>query len=171
MNESARMAVATRYLGMRVDRGPIAATLWGDHSPSAEFPIYNVVGGRVQINEFVMEITTALSANACQILFQFTPTGGSAVGLTAACATLSGKAVGTRFLIAGSIGGALTFGSIGASMKCLASPWILGQAGPTGVGVGGVLASLASAATLTSGAAKFSIWYAPIDAGASIVAA
>lgn len=161
-NKSTRERVADLNYGMRVDKGPVLATVWG---AQAVTPLFNVVGGRVLVTQIIGEITTVLSDNATLVKYYFTPTGGAQVDLSAISQTIAQLAVGKRILAAGTIGGATTFSGIGASMA-QPTPYILGE-----VGVGGAIGIESTTASLTSGAAKFTVLYIPLDDGAYIAAA
>lgn len=166
----ARHAQANDCLGIRVDKGPVdtATTTWGDHTPSAMYPLFNVSGGRVRIIQLLMEVTTVFSNDASLINFYFTPTGGTRVDLSAASQTIAEKAVGTRIAIAGTIGGATTFLSdVGFSLLPLATPYILGHA----TGLGGELGIRTTIATMATGAAVWSVWYIPMDIDSAVTPA
>ncbi len=166
-NLSTRERVADINYGLRVDTSLLAATGWG---ATAVWPLFNLVGGRVLVNQLVGEITTVLSNNATLVKYYFTPTGGAQLDLGAISLTIAQLAVGKRILSAGTIGGATTFSGIGASMA-QPTPYILGTVGPLGVAPGGALGIESTTASLTSGAAKFSCWYIPLDDGAYLEAA
>lgn len=153
--------VADINYGLRVDTAILAATGWG---AIAVWPLFNVITGRVLVNQLVGEITTVLSNSATLVKYYFTPTGGAQIDLGAISLTIAQLAVGKRILSAGTIGGATTFSGIGASMA-QPTPYIIGQ-----VGVGGAIGIESTTVALTSGAAKFSIWYIPMDEGAYIEA-
>ena len=158
---STREMVANINYGLRVDKGPVLATAWG---VQVVYPLFNLVGGRVRILQLIGEITTVLSNNATLVKYYFTPTGGAQIDLSAISLTIAQLAVGKRILAAGTIGGATTFSGIGASME-QTTPYIVGQ-----VGVGGAIGIESTTASLTSGAAKFSLWYIPLDDGAYVEA-
>ena len=166
-NFSARQSLADIGLGIRVDTAILAATGWG---AIAVWPLFNLVGGRVQVNQIVGEVTTALDSAATLLKYYFTPTSGAQIDLSAISLTAASLAVGKRILAAGTIGGATTFSGIGASMWQTV-PYILGMVGPAGVPPGGAIGIQSTTAAMTSGAAKFSIWYYPMDDGAYIAAA
>ena len=155
-------AIADMNYGIRVDNGPVLATVWG---AQAVTPIFNVVNGRVLVTQLIGEVTTVLSNNATLVKYYFTPTGGAQIDLSAISLTIAQLAVGKRILAAGTIGGATTFSGIGASMLQTV-PYVLGQ-----VGVGGAIGIESTTASLTSGAMKFTVLYIPIDDGAYIVSA
>ena len=161
-NPSTRARVADINYGMRVDTAVLAATGWG---ATAVWPLFTVVNGRVLINQLVGEVTTVLSTHATLLKYYFTPTGGAQIDLSAISMTASDLAVGIRILAAGTIGGATTFSGIGASMA-QPTPYIVGQ-----VDVGGAIGIQSTTASFNSGAAKFSLWYIPLDEGAYIEAA
>src|SRR3990167_3922678 len=158
---STRGRVADIGYGLRVDTGLLDATGWG---AIAVWPLFTLGGGRCMVTQLVCEITTVLSNNAALVKYYFTPTGGVQIDLSAISLTIAQLAVGKRILAAGTIGGATTFSGIGASMA-QPTPYIVGQ-----VGVGGAIGIESTTASLTSGAAKFSLWYIPLDDGAYIQA-
>src|SRR3990172_9526317 len=158
--------IADIKYGLRVDTGLLAATGWG---AIAVWPLFTVVNGRVLVNQLVGEITTVLSNNATLVKYYFTPTAGVQVDLSAISLTIAQLAVGKRILAAGTIGGATTFSGVGASMA-QPTPYIIGMVGPLGVAPGGVIGIESTTAALTSGAAKFSVWYVPLDEGAYLQA-
>lgn len=153
-------AVADMNYGIRVDKGPLLATVWG---AQAVTPLFSVVGGRVIVTQLFGEVTTVLSNNATLVKYYFTPTGGAQIDLSAISLTIAQLAVGKRILAAGTIGGATTFSGIGASMLQTV-PYVLGQ-----VGVGGAIGIESTTASLTSGAMKFTLLYIPIDDGAYVL--
>jgi hypothetical protein len=155
-------AIADMNYGIRVDNGPVLATVWG---AQAVTPLFNVVNGRVLVTQLIGEVTTVLSNNATLVKYYFTPTGGAQIDLSAISLTIAQLAVGKRILAAGTIGGATTFSGIGASMLQTV-PYVLGQ-----VGVGGAIGIESTTASLTSGAMKFTVLYIPIDDGSYIVSA
>ena len=166
-NLSTRERVADINYGLRVDTLLLDATGWG---ATAVWPLFNLAGGRVLVNQLVGEVTTVLSTNATLVKYYFTPTGGAQLDLGAISLTISDLAVGKRILSAGTIGGATTFSGIGASMA-QPTPYILGTVGPLGVAPGGAIGIESTTASLTSGAMKFSVWYIPLDTGAYLEAA
>jgi len=168
-NQSVRQAIADSSYGMRVETAILAATGWG---AIAVWPLFTVFKGRVLINQLIGEITTVLSTSATLVKYYFTPTGGAQLDLGAISLTISDLAVGKRILSAGTIGGATTFSGIGASMA-QPTPYILGQSAIAagGDGVGGAIGIESTTVALTSGAAKFSVWYVPLDDGSYIEAA
>ena len=166
-NSSTRQRVADIGYGLRVDTALLDATGWG---AIAVWPLFYLWGGRAMVTQLVGEITTVLSNTATLLKYYFTPTGGAQIDLSAISLTAANMAVGKRILAAGTIGGATTFSGVGASMA-QPTPYILGTVGPLGVAPGGAIGIESTTVACTSGAAKFSIWYYPMDEGAYIVAA
>ena len=156
-NPSTIQRIADLVVGIRSEKGPVLATAWG---VQVKYPLFNVVNGRVILLQLVGEITTVLSNNATLAKYYFTPTAGAQVDLSAISLTIAQLAVGKRILAAGTIGGTTTFSDIGASMFQTV-PYIIGQ-----IGVGGALGIESTTASLTSGAAKFSALWVPLDDGA-----
>lgn len=166
-NLNTRGRIVDIGVGLRVDTAILNATGWG---AIAVWPLWYLWGGRAIVTQIIGEITTVLSNNATLVKYYFTPTGGAQIDLSAISLTIAQLAVGKRILAAGTIGGATTFSGIGASMW-QPTPYVLGTVGPLGVAPGGAIGIESTTAALTSGAAKFSIWYYPLDEGAYIVAA
>ena len=161
-NKSTRSRVADINYGLRVDTAALAATGWG---AQAKWPLFTVGNGRVLITQLIGEITVLLPTVATLVKYYFTPTGGAQVDLSAISLTAADLAVGIRILAAGTIGGTTTFSGVGASMA-QPTPYIVGQ-----VDVGGAIGIESTTASMTSGSAKFSVWYVPLDEGAYIEAA
>lgn len=126
---------------------------------------FRVFGGRVLVLRLVMEVTTAIGAAATthkwssKALSAAGVAIGTAVDLTAASASLTGREVGATLTALGS-GGAGIINNAGAAITTLGTiPFVLPQ--------GEVYSTTAGADT--TGAVKYDIWYQPLDAGAYIV--
>ena len=156
-NPSTIQRIADINYGIRSEKGPVLATAWG---VQVAYPLFNLYNGRVILLQLIGEITTVLSNHATLVKYYFTPTAGAQIDLSAISLTIAQLAVGKRILAAGTIGGATTFSGIGASM-IQNVPYIIGQ-----VGVGGALGIESTTASLTTGAAKFTALWIPLDDGA-----
>ena len=151
-NKSTRQRVADINLGLRVDRATAALPA------TTAAAIFNVLGGRVAVTAIVGEVTTVLGAVVTNLSIQSNPTTGTTTAMCAVLAIAS-KEAGTLFTIDGTAATALQAGSSGS---------VRGQATPVIVAIGAI--ELLTNATNT-GSVKWSIFYVPIDEGASIEAA
>jgi len=123
---------------------------------SATEPLFTVAGGRVRITQILGEITTVVQAQACTLKLSANPTVGAAVDV---CATLdiNALAVGKLLGITGTFANAMVEG--------LALP---AQAAPTIVAPGTIDAITGASNT---GGFRWTLRYAAIDEGATVVAA
>jgi hypothetical protein len=153
VNQNASLfQIGTAVFGGRVDRA--AATL----PQGTQAALFTVSGGRVAILGIVGEVTTIIqtTANATKIVSN--PTTGTDVDL---CATLDITAdeVGCLYGITGTFATALVGANAGATLMC---------ATPVVVPPGTIDLNCAGSAT---GAVKWSLYYVPLAAGATVVAA
>jgi len=138
-------------LGLRVDRPP--ATL-----PATTAGALFTIVGRVAVTQIVGEVTTIIQTQANATKLTANPTVGTAADI---CATLDITAdeVGTLYSITGTAATAMTGvsagGVAGMAVQVVLQPGTL---------------DLDCAATST-GAVRWTIFYVPLDEGASIVAA
>jgi hypothetical protein len=119
--------------------------------------LFNVVGGRVIVKTLLAEVTTIFEAKANACKFDFTPTGGAAVDLSAAV-ECNGDAVGTLYGITGLPATAMsvTIGSaVNSAYDIILKPGVIGF----------------NTAADATGAIKASVVYVPLDDGAYIEAA
>lgn len=145
-------AFAAVNLGFRVDKA--AATL----PASTTQDLFDVTGGRIAVLAIVGEVTTVVQTQACNTKLLSTPTTGTAVDL---CAVLdiSADEAGCLYGITGTFGDALVGANAGASVL---------PARPVVVPIGTI--GLNTAATNT-GATKWTLWYVPLDLGATVASA
>jgi hypothetical protein len=118
--------------------------------------LFNVVGGRVIIKTLLGEVTTGFEAKANACKFQFTPTGGAAVDLSAAV-ECNGDVAGTLYGITGLPATAMsvTIGNaVNSAYDVVLKPGVVG---------------FHTAADAT-GALKASVVYVPLDDGAYVAA-
>lgn len=148
-NESTRAMVTNIALGLRVDRA--AANLSG-----ALATYFRISGGRVLMTGLLGQITTASGANACYWVAN--PTTGTATQPVCAALDINPAVLGDSLTITGVGSAAMTYN---ASATGLAM-------GPTGVVLDiGTLDFVSAAA---DGATKWSLFYVPLDDGASVAA-
>lgn len=143
-------AFAQGILGERVDRDTANIT--------NGLSLFTIAGGRVQINLILGEVTTIMETKTITLKLTLDPTTGTTTDL---CANLdmTAKEQGTLLTITGAADGALQAGSSGS---------VIGQAAPVIAAIGAIKAAVGATHT---GSIKWSVFYIPIDDGASIVAA
>jgi hypothetical protein len=127
---------------------------------TASRAIFNVTGGRVLVKLLMAEVTTAMQAAANNTSVTFTPTGGANADI-ASVLDVTGDAAGTNWFVEGD-GTALvatTTVKFAAVPAACAQFWI--------VGPGQIFWKTAAS---TTGAAKWDLWYTPLDPGARVVA-
>lgn len=137
-------------LGFRVDKA--SATL----PASGNQTIFTITGGRVMVNVLFGEVTTVVQAQACNLKVTSVPTVGTAADL-AANLDINAKEAGCLFLVEGD-GTALVGANAGAALSAVGgNPMIL----PAGI------VRITTSATNT-GATKWTLYYVPLDEGASV---
>lgn len=140
-------------LGFRVDK--TSATLPATTTQN----IFTVAGGRVLIKGLLGEVTTIIQAQATTLKVTAAPTVGTAVDLTSTV-DINAKEAGT-LLLAECDGTALVAANAGAGMSGIGEPFAIVNTG---------VIRIATGATST-GATKWTLWYVPLDEGASVVSA
>jgi hypothetical protein len=140
--------------GTRVDRA--AASL----PQTAQTAYFTVSGGRVLVTAILGEVTTAVQAQATTVQLIATPTSGTAVNLSNSTGDVNGKEIGATIALATTLGGTLVVNNAGATVLPLVNSFVV----RTGT------IDLKTAASST-GATKWSLWYVPLDASASVAAA
>jgi hypothetical protein len=151
-NQSQRDAAAMFRLGARVDRA--TATL----PQTAHAAIFTVTGGRVLIAQILGEATVIFQTQINNTKLTSYPTTGTAVDLCAVKDT-SALEVGGKLIVPGVAATALTQSVAGA---------IIAETTPVIVAIGAIHLDCAASST---GSAKWSLWYVPVDDGALVVAA
>jgi len=153
--------------GLRVETSTLAAATYLDGSAQSE--IFNV-HGRILVVQLYLEVITALSAHAQQVLFNatFTTPTIAANAMCGKCASTSGAARGLRAVF---VGGAVATAAVitdsaGLSDVTCVTPHILG--GDSFVGTIGILSS---DATHDAGTFKGILHYLPYADGAYAEAA
>lgn len=141
-------------MGLKVDRA--TATL----PQTAYGALFNIVGGRVLVTGLIGEFTVAAGATATTVKVTGTPTTGTAVDWCTATAVTS-KEVGAEMTLPAAAGSALVVTNAGAGGQMQPkSPYI------AAVGTIGITTSAGD-----TGSAKWTIFYVPLDDGASVTAA
>lgn len=140
--------------GLKVDRAAAALP------QTAQTPYFTVAGGRVLINAILGEVTTVIQGQATTVQLIATPTSGTAVSLSNATGDINAKEVGATIALATTLGGTLVVNNAGATVLPLANSFVV-RTGTIDFKTG----------ASSTGATKWSIFYTPLDDGASIVAA
>lgn len=152
---NAGQAFTKGILGCRVNRATAALP------QTAAAAIFTVATGRVAITAIIGEVTTIIQTQADATKLTFDPTDAGATQNLCATTDITADAVGTIYSITGTpatvLQDALNFLS---PDKGLANPLILKP--------GGILLDCAGSNT---GSVKWSLWYVPLDDGATVVAA
>jgi hypothetical protein len=145
-------AYTVGILGQRVDR----ATAVPPATTNTAY--FTIAGGRVAITLITGKVTTIIQAQANAMKFTLTPTTGTAADI---CTTLDINAdeAGTLYSVTGVVGAAMLGVSAGGTMS--ASNHIIADIGTL---------DLDCAATNT-GSIKWTVFYIPIDNGATVVVA
>lgn len=138
--------------GFRVDK--TSATV----PQSAAQDIFTVSGGRVAVLGLLGEVTTIMGATATNGKIISAPTTGTAVDIAAVLAIAS-KEAGTLFGITGIFGDAMVGANAGATVL---------QQRAVVVPIGKLQFHCSANNT---GATKWTVWYVPLDEGASVVSA
>lgn len=119
--------------------------------------LFTVVGGRVLVMTLLGEVTTGLEAKANACKFDFTPTGGSAVDLSAAV-ECNGDVAGTLYGITGLPATAMSVvigAAVNSAYDIVVKPGVIGF----------------NTAADATGAIKATVIYVPLDDGAYVEAA
>jgi hypothetical protein len=149
-NQSTRDMIGNMALGMRVDRA--TATL-----PQSTAGALFTVTGKCAILGIIGEVTTIIETQANNTKLVANPTVGTSADL---CTVLdiSADEVGALYGLA-AVGSALAGGTAGYAPMCTV---------PCVVNTGTIDLNCAASNT---GSVAWSLWYVPLEAGASIVAA
>src|SRR3990167_511514 len=151
MDQNERLAAAAG-LGFRLDRAT-------ENLPQAtDGALFTITGGRVLLLLILGEVTTVIEtlANATKLKFNPTATGAD----QDLCATLdiTADAVGELYTISGGVGDALRSDLLIGAGNLVNDPLILSE--------GDIELDCAGSAT---GQVAWSIWYLPLDRGATVV--
>lgn len=155
-NPSFQQVAADYKLGLRVDRAT-------DTLPQTNAETLFTISGNVLVTMIVGEVTTVIQTQANATKLKFTSTSpGSTTDL---CGTLdiTAKAVGSLFSIVGVLATAMK-----VTTNNLIVPADNMATGGLVLGAGSILLDCAASNT---GSVSWSIWYIPLEAGATITAA
>ena len=141
-------------LGFRVDRA--AASL----PQTAQTDYFTISGGRVLVTMIVGEVTTLIQTQANDTKLVFNPTDAGASQDLCAVLSITADAVGTMYHISGTPADALRDNLNFARGTLFAAPLILKP---------GTIAL--DCAASNTGATKWSLWYIPLEDGASVATA
>lgn len=147
---------AQAYVGLKF--GFRVARAAGNTAQTGVIPIFTIAGGRVVVLGIVGQVTTILEAAANAVKLIANPTTGTDVDLCATVET-NGKEAGTLLGITGTFATALVAANAGATVL---------QATAIVVNVGTIDQSSAASRT---GQIAWTLWYLPLDEGATVVAA
>lgn len=150
-NASTRKALMGTNVGIRVDRATKAVAT-GD-------VFFTIAGGRVLLTLILGQVTTAFGAGANACKLSADPTVGTTTDL---CATgeMNAAELGTLISIAGTAGTAMQLGKSGA---------VRAQDAAFVVAPGTIIWTQAAADAAAR--VKWSLWYVPLDDGATVTAA
>jgi hypothetical protein len=166
-NPSTIGRIADIHSGIRVETGSLAAATYLLGAANTQTELFTVVG-RVKVLTLYLEILTAVSAHACQVLFNctFTTPVIAANAMCAKCASIASAAQGVRvWWLGGAVATAAVITDSAGLSDINVTPQIVG--GKDFVGSIGILASDAS---LASGTFMGVVHYVPMSDGAYIEA-
>ena len=123
--------------------------------------IFTIATGRVAVTAIIGEVTTVIQTQACDTQLTFDPTATGATQALCADLDITADAVGTMYSITGTPADAMVDAlNFMSSDKMLQKPLVLKP--------GSIL--LDCSATNT-GSVKWTIWWYPLDTGATVTAA
>lgn len=125
--------------------------------------LFSIAGGRVKIVNVFATVTTIIQTQATTLKLVYTPTGGSVGDITAATTDWTAAAVGNIFYAKlSAITDVLTKSTTSVELTTLS-----GQLPSMVLGTGKISATTVASST---GAAKWDLWYIPMDSGAVVTA-
>lgn len=145
-------SVADLISGLRVDRA--TATL----PQTTNVAIYTISGGRVLLWYILGEVTTAIQNQVNNTKLTAVPSAGSNVDICAVV-NIANLEVGAKLTITGTLANAMLATNAGAASM---------QDRPVTLAAGSLKLDCAASNT---GSVKWSMWWTPVDDGASVVAA
>jgi len=155
-DSSARQFIADNIGGLRVDRAAALVT-------GATVALFNVVGGRVLLLNFLGEVATIMDGTACTLRIQALTTDATAVQtfLTSAVTDCANDTKGTMYTLPAAVASDLVKSTNNsAAVSSTQTPLVIKTGALNLIGGG------ASAGTI-----KWSAWYIPLDDGAYMAAA
>ena len=142
-------------LGFRVDRATAALP------QSTDEALFTISGGRILLLAIVGEVTTVIQTQANNTKLKFNPTATGADQDLCAVLDITADAVGELYTIDGTVGNAMR------------SDLLIGL--NSLYGAGGLILSEGDieldCAASNTGSVAWSMWYIPLDRGATVVAA
>jgi hypothetical protein len=148
---TARSFIADNIGGLRVDRAAALVT-------NATVALFNIVGGRVLLLNFVGEISTIMDATGCTLRISALTTDATAVvtHLTSAATDCASKTAGTLYTLPAAVASALIESTNNsAAVATTQTPLVLKTGALNLIGGGA-----------STGTIKWSAWYIPLDDGA-----
>ena len=139
------------FMGFRVEKAAAALP------QTTTATLFTIAGGRVLVTMIVGEVTTLIQTQANNTKLTFNPDDAGASQDICAVLDISADAVGTMYHISGTLSDALRDNLNLARGGLMAAPLILKP--------GTILLDCAASST---GQAKWTIWYIPLEDGASI---
>jgi hypothetical protein len=164
-NPSTIARIADIHSGIRVETSSLAGATYLLGAANTQTELFTVKG-RIKVINLYLEVLTALSNHACQVLFNctFTTPVIAANAMCGKCATIASAAQGQRIWW---VGGAVATAAVltdGAGLSDInVAPHVVG--GKDFVGSIGILASDAS---IASGTFMGAIHYVPMSDGAYV---
>lgn len=164
--ETTLQSVANVGLGIRVDRSDLATVVWA----AGPVSLFTITGGQVWMTLLRQEVTVAaVGAQAGTIKYSITtaaPYAVATVDFSAACGSVSGVAIGATVTVVGTAlnTAALLQITIGPQLRAVAAPLILTPGIVVCSNTGAAVTGAATTTIVTS------MWYFPLEAGASVVA-
>lgn len=142
-------------LGFRVDRATAALPQTTDGA------LFTITGGRILLTTIIGEVTTAIQNQANNTKLKFNPTATGADQDLCAVLDIANDAVGELYTIDGTVGNAMR------------SDLLIGL--NSLLGAGGLILSEGAieldCAASNTGSVAWSMWYVPLDLGATVAAA
>ena len=164
--ETTKQAVADVGLGIRIDRTDLATVVWA----AGPVSLFTISGGQIMMTMLRQEVTVdAVGAQAGTIVYAITtaaPYAVATVDFSAACGSVSGVAVGSTVTVVGTAlaTAALLQITIGPQLIAKAANIILTPGIVNNRNTGAAVTGTATCAIVTS------MWYYPLEPGATVVA-
>jgi hypothetical protein len=155
-DSSARQEVSDIISGCRVDRAAALVT-------NATVALFNIVGGRVLLVNFIGEVSTIMDATGCTLRISALTTDATAVvtHLTSAATDCASKTAGTFYTLPTAVASALIESTNNSAAVSNTMVPIVLKTGALNLIGGGA----------STGTIKWSAWYIPLDDGAYMAAA
>lgn len=164
--ETTKQTAASVNLGFRVERSDLATVVWA----AGPVNLFTITGGNVLLTLLRQEVAVAaVGAQAGTIKYSITtaaPYAVATVDFSAACGSVSGVAIGSTVTVVGTAlaTAALLQITIGPQLIAKAAPLILTPGIVSCSNTGAAVTGAATTTIITS------MWFVPLDDGASVVA-